>query len=153
MGEDLPAEVAIEWARWGRTHEFVDEADGSLRAEFARFAGPMLMLSFADDLFYAPPRAVESLRQMYVNAWAEHYVCSPRAFRMGHVGHGGFFSERARSSVWSAARDWVRTLASGKVPSRAQIPAGCTPFVATEWAKKGAEHLSERTVGDEAARV
>lgn len=66
-GESLPAGVAREWARWGRSPEFLrsDATPG-----FAAFRGRLLALAVVGDDFYAPRLAVERFAGFYSDAAA-----------------------------------------------------------------------------------
>jgi predicted alpha/beta hydrolase len=103
IGEDLPAGVALEWARWCRTPGYLvgAEGEGEARREgFAQVRAAMLAFGFDDDA-YAPPAAVDALLALYVNADIERRQLARHdgpAFgglsTPGPVGHFGFFRER-----------------------------------------------------------
>lgn len=84
QGEDLPREVAREWARWGRSAEYIGSYPG-LRADAAlrHYRGPLTLYAVLDDL-YAPKRSVEALAQFYPTAVVEDV--DPRDRGMGHFG-------------------------------------------------------------------
>jgi len=108
MGEDMPAGVAQEWARWGRRRGYVTEADGgALRPGYARVAFPIRSYSFSDDSF-APPRAVEALLGFYSGAPIERRALTPRDLGVRAIGHWGFFRERFRDPLWLEAAAWLR---------------------------------------------
>jgi predicted alpha/beta hydrolase len=108
MGEDMPAGVAQEWARWGLQPGYVTDADGgALRPGYARVAFPIRSYSFSDDTF-APPRAVEALLGFYTGATVERRALTPRDLGVGSIGHWGFFRERFRDSLWTEAAAWIR---------------------------------------------
>ena len=78
MGEDMPAGVAQEWARWGRRPGYViDAGGGALRPGYGRVAFPIRSYSFSDDPF-APPRAVEALLGFYSAARVARRALTPR---------------------------------------------------------------------------
>lgn len=111
LGEDLPRGVALEWARWCRSRDYmVDETGRPLRPHFAALAAPILAYSFADDPF-APRPAVEQLLSFYENAPTTHRHVRPAERGLGRVGHFGFFRETYRDSLWAEALDWLRGLA------------------------------------------
>jgi predicted alpha/beta hydrolase len=108
MGEDMPAGVAQEWARWGRRPGYVTDADGgALRAGYARVAFPIRAYSFSDDTF-APPRAVAALLSFYAGASIERRALTPGDLGVKAVGHWGFFRERFREPLWHEAAAWLR---------------------------------------------
>ena len=105
FGEDLPAGVAIEWARWCRNPQYLVGALGVQQA-YARFAAPIRAYSIADDGF-APANAVESLLALYPAAPTELRRVTPRELGAEAIGHFGFFRERVRESLWREAADWL----------------------------------------------
>lgn len=122
MGEDMPAGVAEEWARWGRRPGYVTDADGgALQPGYARVAFPIRSYSFSDDTF-APPRAVEALLGFYTGAAIERRALAPLDLGVEAVGHWGFFRERFREPLWTEAASWIRSLSADVRPSPA--PAG-----------------------------
>jgi predicted alpha/beta hydrolase len=104
QGEDLPAGVAIEWARWCRHPGYIVGALGAQEA-YARFSAPMRVVSVSDDS-YAPPAAVEAFLGFYPNAPRKVEKVEPEKYG-GPIGHFGFFRERFRESLWWQAADWL----------------------------------------------
>ncbi len=106
LGEDLPAGVALEWARWCRDPDFLA---GRSRREsvrhFGSLAAPILAYSFSDDPF-APRAAVDWLTDLYRSAPRQRRHLSP-----GQVGqpiqHFGFFRERLKEPLWSQSAAWL----------------------------------------------
>lgn len=108
LGEDLPAEVAREWARWcGNRRYMVDRRGAPLPQTFDRFTAPLCALSFADDVF-APRAAVARLVSFYTAAPCEHRHLAPGEVGVARIGHFGFFQERFRDTLWQPARAWLR---------------------------------------------
>lgn len=105
-GEDLPAGVALEWARWIRHPDYVVDESGRHPAEaYARLTGEIRALSFEDD-WYAPPGGVEALLAMYPNAVTEHEHLVPREHDLEGIGHFGYFRQPCRS-LWDEAAAWL----------------------------------------------
>ena len=110
MGEDMPAGVAQEWARWGRLPGYVTDADGgALRPGYERVAFPIRSYSFSDDTF-APPRAVEALLGFYSGSRVERRALTPQDLGVKAIGHWGFFRERFREPLWHEVADWIRNV-------------------------------------------
>lgn len=108
LGENLPRDVALEWATWCRTPGALVEAIGGDAAErFSRYRGPMMALSFTDDVKFAPRRAVEGLLELYSGAAREHRHVAPRELGVETVAHFGFFREPLRAAGWPIALDWL----------------------------------------------
>ena len=105
MGEDLPAGVALEWARWCRSPRYLFDwlpvAD-----RYASLRLPMRAYSFEDD-WYAPRRAVDSLLSFYAAATVERRHLRAAELGARSVGHFGFFRERFRGTLWREARDFL----------------------------------------------
>jgi predicted alpha/beta hydrolase len=107
-GEDLPAGVARDWARWCRTpHYMSDDAGAPLRPHFTALRAPILAYSFGDDP-YATAAAVDALLAFYSNAPATHRHLSPREAGAPAIGHFGFFREGRCPELWAASAEWLR---------------------------------------------
>lgn len=105
FGEDLPANVAIEWASWCRHPRYLVGALGA-DAAYARLAAPLRAYAIGDDPF-APARAVRALLELYPGAKSEMRIVHPREVGEQRIGHFGFFRERFRDSLWREAADWL----------------------------------------------
>ena len=105
FGEDLPAGVAIEWARWCRNPRYL-VGDLGVEAAYARFAAPLRAYAISDDAF-APVRAVRALLDLYPSSKGEVVEIRPRDIGVRSIGHFGFFRERFRDSLWREAADWL----------------------------------------------
>jgi predicted alpha/beta hydrolase len=113
QGEDLPRDVALEWARWGRHPDYL----GSLiKAQgltgHARFRAPIRSLCIADDT-YAPRPTVERLLTLYSSAPSELAVIHPHEVGAKSIGHFGFFRDRFRDNLWRDARAWLERFTTG----------------------------------------
>src|SRR5690606_35827800 len=70
---DLPAPVVREWARWGRSRDYLFSPEHGLDvSRYAQMRMPLLAYSFEDD-GYASRAAVEALLRQYANARITHY--------------------------------------------------------------------------------
>jgi predicted alpha/beta hydrolase len=104
LGEDLPAGVALEWARWCRTPDYLGDYSGH-----QRFVAPLLAYSFADD-DYAPRSAVEWLHRRYGTRDLEHRHLEPRALGTSRIGHFGFFRPGdVTAPLWRQTAEWLHT--------------------------------------------
>lgn len=109
-GADVPAGVALEWARWGRDPRYIMSwAEGRPGARFASIACPLRALAIADDRFYAPRPAVEALVAMYPRARSEVVMVAPEDG--GRIGHFGFFKDSRRETLWREALLWMEKAA------------------------------------------
>ena len=105
FGEDLPAGVAIEWARWCRHPQYLVGALGAHEA-YARFSAPLRAYAISDDRF-APPHAVKAMLTLYPAAQKELRQVAPREVGAQSIGHFGFFRERFRDTLWREAAEWL----------------------------------------------
>ncbi len=104
IGEDLPPGVALEWAHWCRTRDYVVGAGGSSRREaYARLRASILAFGFDDDP-YAPEAAVTALMSFYENAEVTRRQVKKRE---ASVGHFGFFRDRFESTFWREALEFL----------------------------------------------
>lgn len=114
FGEDLPRDVALDWARWGRHPGYVAGVfahDG--HAEGVRFKGlaiPMLAYSFPDDGL-APGRAVDALLRCHPTARVERRHVTPASLGLRSIGHFGFFRSFSRATLWPEALAFLRAQA------------------------------------------
>jgi predicted alpha/beta hydrolase len=105
QGEDLPAGVAREWARWGRRrHYLFDDLGDEARAAYAALRFPVRALHIADDL-YAPRSGVEALVAFY---GGEREVRTVRPEELGarRIGHFGWVRPPFERGIWAPIRDW-----------------------------------------------
>lgn len=101
-GEDMPAGVALEWARWCRLRDYV-LGDHSLPLErYAEFAAPVLAYSIQDDK-WGTPQSVDAMMRAYPAVERRHIV--PAEHGLHRVGHMGYFRPAARS-LWDDVVVW-----------------------------------------------
>ena len=100
QGDDVPAGVALEWAKWGRHPQYVASYGGE---KYRRLGNPVRALSIEDDN-YAPRTAVEGLLDLYPAAPKE-LLSVP-----GPLGHFGFFR---RPELWAPHVEWLLENAHG----------------------------------------
>ncbi|MFI6333211.1 alpha/beta fold hydrolase [Micromonospora chersina] len=102
-GEPLPGAIARQWARWGRSRNFLaaDHHDGPLPVP-ERFAGQLLAICVPGDTA-APRRAVDWLPTLYPNASAKVVQLHDR-YRV--LGHFGAFRPGA-AQLWAHGWHWV----------------------------------------------
>jgi predicted alpha/beta hydrolase len=104
QGEDLPAGVAREWARWGRRDAYVWSYAGPRGGMgFTRWNGPLRAYAISDDA-YAPRAGVEALVAMYTRAAVELRVVRPEDVGAERIGHFDVFKPRFRETIWSDVR-------------------------------------------------
>lgn len=114
LGQDVPAGVVLEWARWGRRRGYLLGGDGARwRDGFRSVRAPIVALGFTDDR-YAPERTIDGLLQLYESAPREHRRIRPSDAGARRIGHFGFFRPAFRDTLWRQAAAWL-TAAAGTV--------------------------------------
>ena len=109
MGDELPAGVAREWARWCRHPDFITNDRGEpLRQHFEGYRGRLRLYAIADDALYAPPAAVTALAAMYRNADVEVRSLRPSDYGLSRIEHFGFFRGTMPKAAWQHTADWLR---------------------------------------------
>jgi predicted alpha/beta hydrolase len=129
-GLPLPRGIFEQWRGWCmRPSHFGPELEGGeLRNHhFKEVRGPLLCICIEDDPI-ATHRTVEPLLQMYPNAEKEVRWISPKSVGARRIGHGGFFAERHRETLWRSVLDWIDAR-SGAIADRASpmAPSVTTP--------------------------
>lgn len=104
-GADLPAEVAREWAAWGRRRDYILSYRRDTRQGFARMTAPLMVYGIADDAF-APRRAVDAIAGWYGSTSRERRTLIPEA--SAPIGHFGFFSRRLAAKAWQESAGWLK---------------------------------------------
>ncbi len=123
QGEDLPREVARDWARWGREPSYVmSYAAPKGGGGFRHWSGSLLAYGLDDDGF-APARGVRALVSFYEGARAETRVIAPAALGEKAIGHFGFFRPRFEENLWREARSWLLGEAGVVHPKQIDGPA------------------------------
>lgn len=105
--EDLPAGVALRWARWARNPDYLLGIEPEARARFAAYTGPITAYSAIDDAM-APPRLVEALLGWYPNARSVHIPLTPAKVGLDKIGHYGFFDRKMADHIWPRMTEWLR---------------------------------------------
>ena len=99
--QPLPPGVARQWAHWGRMPGWAF-ADPALREHrsAAGIAAPVHLWSIADDLRYAPPRAVDALAAQFRNAAVQRHHITPAELGLRRLGHFGAFRREPGPRLW-----------------------------------------------------
>jgi predicted alpha/beta hydrolase len=106
QGDDVPAGVALEWARWGKDPKYILQwADAQEKQGFEKYRGRVRAYAFTDDP-YAPKRAVEALLEAYEGATKDLTNLSPRDVGLPKIGHFAPLREAYREALWAPARDY-----------------------------------------------
>jgi predicted alpha/beta hydrolase len=101
LGEDLPAGVALEWAGWCRSPDYLGDFSGH-----AAIRAPLLAICFSDD-YYAPRPAFEWLHERYGSHTKLLRWITPREAGADYVGHFGFFRRNLVPALWEETASWL----------------------------------------------
>jgi predicted alpha/beta hydrolase len=104
--EDLPAEVALEWARWAKHENFIFDDLPFMKDRFSAIHQTALMVSFSDDEL-APIAAVEDLKRHYKNLKWDHWRLKPEDILQNEIGHFGFFKKKFSRALWGETLSWI----------------------------------------------
>ncbi len=107
-GENLPAPMALQWAKWCRSPNYLFD-DDSLphRERYAQFRAPILAWCFTDD-DWGTPAAVHSLMSHYRNADVCYREVAPADVGRQKIGHFGYF-RRGSEPLWDETLQWLQT--------------------------------------------
>lgn len=102
-GEDMPAGVAVEWARWCRHRDYILGDSTLPLARYAAFTAPVLAYSIDDDK-WGTARSVNAMMAAYPSVERRHIV--PSDHGLDRVGHMGFFRPSSRA-LWDEVIAWI----------------------------------------------
>ena len=116
---DLPRGVTWQWRRWCLDPDYHLNEPG-WRERYARFAAPILSISFEDDDLNTK-NGIDFLHSSYPNVERRHI--HPKDAGQSRIGHFGFFNERCREPLWADALAWLGKTVPGS-PSGAESQPG-----------------------------
>jgi predicted alpha/beta hydrolase len=107
LGEDLPAGVGLQWARWCRSPGYIENAFGKevKRDGYDQFRAPIFALHASDDPI-ATPENVQDLLRLFPQAPKQTRMINPQEFGYDKIGHIDYF-RRSRSAVWPLIAAWL----------------------------------------------
>jgi predicted alpha/beta hydrolase len=103
-GRPCGGTLTREWSIWGRKGLYTKRDGSSAEDSFANYRGRALIMSFEDDLRYAPKAAVDALADRFVNAKISRWHKTPKELDRKDVGH---FLWRKTPAVWHLVGDWI----------------------------------------------
>lgn len=98
--ENLPKNVALQWARWGRSPEYLLSEIGAATTAYARIKAEVTAVSIEDDEL-ATKKAVAWMTGQYSGAQMKSVHLVPADFKTSRIGHFGLFKEKFKDSLWS----------------------------------------------------
>jgi predicted alpha/beta hydrolase len=112
LHETLPSGVAREWARWGRTRDWLLPHVPGAAARFAAFDRPLRAYAMVDDPI-APPRAVTALLERFRATPVERIDLTPKELGLERLGHMGLFRPGATERIWGELLAYAELHAAG----------------------------------------
>ena len=106
-GEDLPKNVALQWAAWCTKPGYVENAFGKdvTRHYYDEIDVPMLWLTASDDPI-ATPANVDDILRLLKSAPVTRRQLDPADFALQQIGHADFFRRR-NAKLWPIVADWI----------------------------------------------
>lgn len=110
LGEDLPGQVAYDWA--GRRQPALVKTGldrsrfGPHLYRYAEFRADTLSISISDDAF-APPEAAERLLAMFPSISAVRETVTPASLGCRRLGHFGFVRKGTGEYFWRRIAEWI----------------------------------------------
>ena len=109
LGEDIPANVMLEWSRWTSLRNyFFDDPSVNAAARFSRPSLPILALGFNDDP-WAPAQAIDLMMGHLTGCTVERRQLGPEDSDGASIGHLGFFRHRHADTLWPVVLTWLKT--------------------------------------------
>jgi predicted alpha/beta hydrolase len=107
--EDLPEGVALQWARWAKSENYMFDEFPDDQKKFESLQSPALMISFSDDQL-APALAVQDLMTTYSQLKWSQWQLKPDDVMQKSIGHFGFFKKDMQQSLWVETSGWMAKL-------------------------------------------
>ena len=104
--ENLPKGVALEWATWCRSRNYLFDHLTQASKSFANIKLPIVSYSFSDD-DYAPKSAVDWLSSQYKNGAVVRKHIRPQDLQLERIGHFGIFKDKCADTLWV---DFIRDM-------------------------------------------
>lgn len=104
--EDLPAGVALQWARWAKSENYLFDEFPEDTQKFESLSIPGLMVNFTDDTL-APIAAVTDLMSRYSQLKWDRWQLKPDDVMQKSIGHFGFFKRDVQQSLWTETLTWI----------------------------------------------
>lgn len=98
--ENLPKNVAKEWAKWCRSNDYLFASFSHNNLYFDKIKCKLTSISIDDD-FFAPEKSVEWLTAKFENASKKSLHFIPKNFKTLKIGHFSLFTEKFKDSIWN----------------------------------------------------
>jgi len=106
-GEDLPANVSLQWAAWCTKPGYVENAFGKEITQhyYNDIDVPILWLTAIDDPI-ATPANIDDMLRLLKSAPVTGRRINPADFSLQQIGHADFFRKR-NASLWPIITNWM----------------------------------------------
>ncbi len=106
-GEDLPKNIALQWADWCTKPGYVENAFGKDVTQhfYDKIDVPILWLTATDDPI-ATPANVDDMLRLLKSAPVTRRRLDPADFALQQIGHADFFRRR-NVKLWPIVTDWI----------------------------------------------
>jgi predicted alpha/beta hydrolase len=104
--ENLPSGVALQWARWAKSENYLFDELPQMRERYAAPSQQAMMISFTDDAL-APKTSVEQLMRYFNHLKWTHKHIKPEDLLQNKIGHFGFFRKNQMMPLWSEVLRWT----------------------------------------------
>ena len=106
-GEDLPKNIALQWADWCTKPGYVENAFGKDVTQhfYDKIDVPILWLTATDDPI-ATPANVDDMLRLLKSAPVTRHRLDPADFALQQIGHADFFRRR-NAKLWPIVTDWM----------------------------------------------
>lgn len=98
--ENLPENVAKEWAKWCRSNDYLFASFSHNNLYFDKIKCKLTSISIDDD-FFAPKKSVDWLTAKFKSAGIKRLHFIPEDFKALKIGHFSLFTEKFEDSIWN----------------------------------------------------
>jgi predicted alpha/beta hydrolase len=106
-GADLPKGVALQWAGWCRSRNYLLDDKSLPLDRYKSFTAPVLAYSIDDD-DWGTAQAVDDMMRAYRNVTRRHI--RPGDYGLTHLKHTGYFRDGSEP-LWLEAINWLESVA------------------------------------------
>ncbi|MFK7801026.1 MAG: alpha/beta fold hydrolase [Anaerolineae bacterium] len=102
--EDLPRNVALQWAKWCRHPDYILSEKSLPLERYKNFAASVLAYSIDDDDWGTAPSVDAMMLKAYPNVERRHLI--PAEYGIPKLGHMGFF-RKGSELLWQEVFEWL----------------------------------------------
>lgn len=115
--EALPAGFVAEWSAWCLSKQYYMDDRFQIKSSAFHddFHGPLLSLSFNDDL-YATRQSVDEMAAFYRNSRLDRRHLKPADYAAERLGHFGVFKPLNGRQIWQMIAEWTKSPTNTVLP-------------------------------------